>query len=118
MKTSDRQRLLEEWRGLPQIEPAPDRMVLIEPVLRSLLVGLGFSERIDEQEIAKEWKSIVGDFLALHSQPTNLQDGCLIVRVTEPTVRYELDRNYRAKILKTLQEKFGKRKIRDMRFQM
>jgi len=113
-----RSRLLEEWRGLPQDAPRPDRAAQIGPTVQALLAGLGLEDRLDDQEIAAAWKDVVGEFLATHSAPVGLKDGTLIVRVLQPTVRYELDRVWKKKILDSLQERFSKTKIRDLRFQL
>jgi predicted nucleic acid-binding Zn ribbon protein len=118
MKASLRAKLLEEWRGLPQPLPKPDRVTPVGPVLDKLLAKLGFSERLDEEAMLNSWKSLVGDFLAAHSAPVGLKNGELIIRVTQPTVRYELDRVWKKRILTTMQNEFGKNKIRGIRFQL
>ncbi len=110
--------MLEEWRGLPQDALRPDRAAQIGPTVQALLAGLGLEDRLDDQEIAAAWKDVVGEFLATHSAPVGLKDGTLIVRVLQPTVRYELDRVWKKKILDSLQERFSKTKIRDLRFQL
>jgi predicted nucleic acid-binding Zn ribbon protein len=118
MKPALRAKLLEEWRGLPEPTPKPDRMTPVAPVLEKLLAKLGFSERLDEEAMLKSWKALVGDFLAAHSAPVGLKNGELLIRVTQPTVRYELDRVWKKRILATMQAEFGKTKIRNIRFQL
>lgn len=109
--------IFEEWRGLPQEEPSADRAELIASTVTAILADMGLKERLDEQEIAATWKEIVGEFLAMHSKPLHFKDGCLVVRVSQPTVHYELDRVWKKKILANLQERFGQQKIREVRFQ-
>jgi predicted nucleic acid-binding Zn ribbon protein len=118
MKPKLRSKLLEEWRGLPQVEERPDRMTPVGPVLEKLLTKLGFSERLDEEAMLRSWKALVGDFLAAHSAPVGLKNGELLIRVTQPAVRYELDRVWKKRILDTMQKEFGKSKIRSLRFQL
>jgi predicted nucleic acid-binding Zn ribbon protein len=113
-----RSKLIEEWRGLPQVDERPDRMTPVAPVLEKLLAKLGFSERLDEDAMLKSWKALVGEFLAAHSAPVGLKNGELLIRVTQPTVRYELDRVWKKRILTTMQNEFGKNKIRSIRFQL
>lgn len=117
MNKNLRNKLLSEWRGLPQYEPPPDRVQDVSTEVEKLLASLGLAGRIEESEILSEWKSIVGDFLATHSQPLGLKEGCLLVRVTQPTVRYELERTWKPKILKSLQDRFGKGCVKSLRFQ-
>lgn len=118
MKPSLRAKILEEWRGLPQPLERPERLTAVAPVLDKLLANLGLSDRLDEEAMLKSWKSLVGDFLAAHSTPVGLKNGELIIRVSQPTVRYELDRAWKKKILAVMQNEFGKTKIRSIRFQL
>ena len=70
-----------------------------------------------EEEVKRAWKEIVGEFLASHSTPASLKQGVLIVRVLQPTLHYEFDRNCRPQILAKLRERFGK-SVRDLRFRI
>lgn len=110
-----RKRILQEWRGLPG-EAAPDRDKLIFEVLEKVIQKLGLKSRIQEDEILSVWHEIVGDFLATHSQPLQLIHGILHVRVIQPSIRYELDRVWKTELLYKLQERFGKKLIRDIKF--
>lgn len=118
LKQHLRERILTEWRGLPQREPSPDRMKSIQQCLDQALARLGLSERMGEAEILNGWKDLVGEFLASHSVPVSLKNGCLQVRVTQPTIRYELETVWKAKLLANLQTRFGKKKIQSIRFQL
>jgi predicted nucleic acid-binding Zn ribbon protein len=113
-----RQKLLEEWRGLPQPAEVPERTTLIGPVLEAWLAKLGLADRLDEQAVLACWKEVVGDFLASHSTPVGLKNGALLVRVSQPSVHYELDRSWKPRILATLRERFGAQRIREIRFQL
>jgi len=111
-----RRRILSEWRGLPAPDPRPDRCVSVSDALGKLIPKLGLSERITEQEIQSAWRTIVGDFLAGHSTPSALEGGMLSVQVVQSTVRYELDRVWKPRILEKLQAQFGPRAVREIRF--
>lgn len=116
MKPWMRAAALREWRGLPEPPPKPDRTVSVGAVLEKLIPKLGLRERIDEEQIGQVWRAVVGEFLAAHSKPSALRDGVLYVDVLQPTVRYELDRQWKRKILTRLQEAFGRKTIREVRF--
>jgi len=111
-----RKRVLEEWRGLPDIPDGNERCVAVSDALRKLLPKLGLTERLNEQEVKTCWREIVGDFLSTHSAPSSMKEGVLIVQVLQPTVRYELDRSWKPDILRKLQAKFGSRTIKEVRF--
>lgn len=105
---------LEEWRGLPETrEERP--LVAVSAAIHQLVAKLGLRERIDEADILAAWREIVGDFLARHSQPSRLVNGVLHIQVMQSSVRYELDRTWRAEILRKLQARFGKHAIKSLR---
>ena len=118
MKPSLRQKVLEEWRGLPQPNPGVDRVAAVGSVLSSLAPKLGLGERLLEEEIVAAWAETVGPFFAAHSRPAKLQQGVLMVRVLQPTVLFELERNWKPLILAKLRERFGGRKIQAIRFKV
>jgi predicted nucleic acid-binding Zn ribbon protein len=118
MKPSLRQRVLEEWRGLPQPGPKVDRVATVGTVLSSLAPKLGLGERLLEEEIIAVWAETVGPFFAAHSRPARLQGGVLTVRVLQPTVLFELERRCKPIILDKLRERFGGKKIQVIRFKV
>jgi predicted nucleic acid-binding Zn ribbon protein len=118
MKKSSRRRALEEWRGLPDSEPRPDRTVLVRDVLAQLAPKLGLENRLGEEEILAVWGELVGPFFAEHSRPTKLLQGVLLVQVLQPTVLYELDRQWKSVVLQKLKARFGGRLIKDVRFRL
>src|SRR5260221_7820405 len=106
--------VVEEWRGLPEKrEERP--LVAVSAAIHQLITRLGLRERINEADIQGAWREIVGDFLAQHSQPSRLVGGILHIEVMQSSVRYELDRTWRAEILRKLQARFGKNAIKDIR---
>lgn len=111
-----RRRVLEDWRGLPDIPDKPDRCVMAADALKKLLPKLGITERLNEKEVQDAWRDIVGEFLAAHSVPASMRDGVLLVQVLQPTVRYELDRTWKPEILKKLQARFGAKTVKEVRF--
>jgi predicted nucleic acid-binding Zn ribbon protein len=111
-----RKRVLEDWRGLPEELPRPERCVLAANALKKLLNKLGLAERLSEREIQTAWREIVGEFLAQHSNPVSMRDGVLVVQVIQPSVRYELDRSWKQSILRKLQERFDAKTVREVRF--
>lgn len=115
MNPGIRRRALQEWRGLPG-EPRRDRSSPVRDILEKLLPKLGIESRIKEQDVRAAWEGIVGEFLAKHSQPERLVAGTLMIRVIQPSVRYELDRTWKPEILRKLREAFGERVIREIKF--
>jgi predicted nucleic acid-binding Zn ribbon protein len=118
MPQSLRKRVIQEWRGLPEPEAKQDRTVSIREVLVQLAPKLGLEGRLREEEIIAAWAEIVGDFFAKHSRPIRLHQGALVVNVLQPTVLYELDRQWKSVILAKLKKRFGGKVIRELRFRV
>jgi hypothetical protein len=118
MPESLRKRIIEEWRGLPEPEERPDRTLSIREVLVQLAPKLGLEGRLREEEIISAWTEVVGDFFAKHSRPMRLHQGALVVNVLQPTVLYELDRQWKSLILTKLKKRFGGKLIRELRFRI
>jgi predicted nucleic acid-binding Zn ribbon protein len=111
-----RQRVIEEWRGLPDPGNQADRTVPIRAVVDELATRLKCESLLREEEIIGAWKEIVGEFFARHSRPCKLHQGTLIVNVLQPTLLYELERNSKSLILTKLKKRFGSRTIKELRF--
>ena len=109
-------RVIAEWRGLFEAPMRTSRTRNVGEILEKLLPALGLSERLNETAILEAWCEIAGDFFARHSTPIRLKARILYIQVFQPSVRYELDRTWKPQLLAKLQEKFGKKTIRELRF--
>jgi predicted nucleic acid-binding Zn ribbon protein len=118
MRQSDRKRVIEEWRGLPEPDEKVDRAMSIREVVNQLAPKLGLDTRLREEEIISAWAEIVGDFFAKHSRPIKLYQAVLVVHVLQPTVLFELETRWKSLVLQKLQARFGCKIIRDLRFRL
>ena len=113
-----RAKVIAEWRGLAECVERKDRCAVVGDVLKKLMPRLGLSERLGEEQVREVWHEVVGDFLAQHAVPAGLSGGILSIQVLQPSVRYELERNWKREILEKLQARFGKKVIREIRFRI
>ena len=118
MPSSLRDRVIAEWRGLPDPKPRPDRWRIAGDLLPALMQKLGLRERLHENDVMEAWAEIVGNFIAAHSTPSGLRDGTLYVRVLQPALHYELEQISKAEILRKLKRRFGTKTIREIRFRL
>lgn len=108
--------VLEEWRGLPEGDGKPERCVRVCDALAKLLPKLGLADRLNEEQVRTAWSEIVGEFLAAHSSPAGMQRGILTIEVLQPSVRYELERQWKPVVLQKLKARFGDSVIKGIRF--
>jgi predicted nucleic acid-binding Zn ribbon protein len=113
-----RTRVLTEWRGLPQAPPKPDRTIAVADGVAKLMQTLGLGERLRAEAVIAAWQEIVGEFVAKHSTPRQLKDGVLTVSVLQPTMHFELERNWKREILAKLKTRFGARVVREVKFRI
>lgn len=118
MSSGLRDRVIAEWRGLPDPKPRPDRWKIAADLLPALMQKLGLRERLHEKDVMEAWAATVGEFIAAHSTPAALRDGTLYVRVLQPALHYELEQISKAEILRKLKRRFGPKTIRDIRFRL
>jgi len=113
-----RARVLAEWRGLPQTPVAQDRAVSVADGVAKLMQTLGLGERLRAESVLSAWQEIVGEFVAKHATPRQLKDGVLTVSVLQPTMHFELERNWKRQILDKLKKRFGARTVREIKFRI
>lgn len=110
-------RILSEWRGVhvpPDLSGYEKR---IGDLVGKILKRAGLEDRLTNEQLAADWKDMVGEFLHRHSRPVSLSRGVLVVAVVQAAVRYDLERVHKPAILGRLQARYGPQKIRNIRFQ-
>ena len=113
-----RARVLAEWRGHAEPFVRKDQTTTAADAVRKVMQTLGLTERLKADEVLAAWREIVGDFFARHSSPQQLKDRVLYVSVLQPTVHFELDRVWKRDILAKLNERFGARTVREIKFRL
>jgi len=86
----------------------------VGPTLRSL----GLKDLMNEADVISAWREIVGNFIASNSAPVRLVAGTLTVRVLQPSLRFELERQWRGIILEKLRARFGTKIVRQIAFRV
>ena len=110
-KSTSRQRVLADWRGLDldpleKIRGKPATPVSM--ILPKVLTDLGLDRRRAETEILKVWNHLIDPNLTAHAQPTGLNKGTLFVTVDSSPWLDEIVRYRRKEILDRLQHSFGR----------
>lgn len=88
----------------------------VQALLQTHLGKLGLNEQATERQIVDDWEEVVGVSNAALTRPVNLRKGELVVAVSQPALKYTLERFHAATILSRLQERFGPSTVRSLRF--
>ena len=108
--------VMAEWRRYREPRDLAQRTSVFSDALRSLLPKLGLATAMDEQAVRRSWTGLVGAFIASQSEPDRIRGGILYVRVHQSSVRFELERTWKAEIEAKLAAEFGSDKIRSVKF--
>jgi hypothetical protein len=118
-KTTARQRVLAQWRGV-DLEPAEKaRAVRARPLnalMPRVLSDLRLDSRRAEAEIGKVWNTLLDPSIVAHAQPTGLHKGTLFVAVDSSVWLSEIVRYHRKEILNRLQHAFGREVVKKISF--
>jgi predicted nucleic acid-binding Zn ribbon protein len=120
-KTSARQRVLAQWRGvdLAPLEAAQAaRARRVGDVLPRLTKDLHLDQRRAEAEITKVWNSLIDPNIVAHAQPAGIRNGTLFVNVDSSVWLSEIVRYRRKEILNRLQYSFGRDFIQRISFRV
>jgi len=120
-KTSSRQRVLAQWRGvdLAPLEVASAvRARPVGDVLPRVTKDLRMDQRRAEVEVVKVWNSLLDPDVVAHAQPAGMRNGTLFVNVDSSVWLSEIVRYRRKEILDRLKHSFGPNLIQRISFRV
>jgi predicted nucleic acid-binding Zn ribbon protein len=112
-----RARVLREWQPFginPNIPTGSPASQLVPQVMKKL----GLEQRLQQSQVFFLWSEIVGSDIARHAQPVSLRNGLLVVTVDHPVWLQELSRYHKPLMLQKVQERIGKKAVRDICFRI
>lgn len=111
-----RAEILREWRGCDEAIDLGHRVHAAQRFIDSILGGIhGATDGLDEDEVRSTWKELAGDFVARHSEPVSVRNGDLVLRVTQPAMRFHLEQQ-KPLLLARIRGQLGEDRIRSVRF--
>ena len=73
-------------------------------------------KRPPEEAMLEVWEEVVGSLIAQHARPDRIRHNVLYIRVLQPAIHYTLERTLKVEILEKMRARFGRDKIRDIKF--
>lgn len=110
-----RHQAITDWRGVEDGPLMDSQAQSLGAIIPQILKTWKLDERLREDDVAAAWEGIVGAFNARHTAPDGLKRGVLTVRVIQPALHHTLMMQ-KGTLLKRLQERFGEKEIKDLRF--
>ncbi len=113
-----REEILREWRGYDETGDPEAGIRHAADFLAAIMRGLraaGLADGLDETEVRNTWKELAGEFIARHSEPASVRDGILVLKVTQPAMKFHLEQ-MKPMLLDRVREKLGKDRIKAIRF--
>lgn len=107
--------ILKEWRGCEEPPDLNSGVHRPEEFIRSILQAAGMTDGLHEDQVRNAWHELAGDFIARHTEPVSVKNGQLVLRVTQPSMRFHLDQ-MKPMLLKRIQEQLGANHIKSVQF--
>jgi|AntRauTorckE6833_2_1112554.scaffolds.fasta_scaffold98660_1 predicted nucleic acid-binding Zn ribbon protein len=107
--------LMSEWLGCEKPLNLGKNISQAGAFIDDILKKQFFAESLNEEEVKTVWKEVAGDFIGANTQPVSVKDGHLVLRVTQPAMRFHLEQ-LKPELLRKIKARFGKDKIRSVKF--
>lgn len=112
-----REEILREWRGTDEPADLDAGIHLAENFISAILRSAGAEDGLHEDQVRATWKELAGDFIGRHTEPISVKSGHLVLRVTQPALRFQLEQ-MKPMLLQRVREQLGEARIKTIKFQL
>ena len=112
-----REEILREWRGTDEPDDVNAGIHLAKSFVAAILRVAGAEDGLQEDQVRATWKQLAGDFIARHTEPISVKSGHLILRVTQPAMRFHLEQ-MKPMLLTRIREQLGADRIHSIKFSL
>lgn len=110
-----REEILREWRGCDEVDDLNQGVHLAEQFVTAILRAAGAEDGLHEDQVRAAWKDLAGDFISRHSEPVSVKNGHLVLRVTQPAMRFHLEQ-MKPMLLARIHERLGRERVKSIKF--
>jgi len=110
-----REEILREWRGADEPTDLNAGIHLAEKFVSAILRAAGAEEGIQEDHVRSVWKELAGDFISRHTEPVSVKGGVLVLRVTQPALRFQLEQ-MKPMLLGRIRDHLGAERVKSIQF--
>ncbi len=112
-----REEILREWRGAEEPADLTAGIHLARNFVAAILRSAGAEDGLHEDQVRASWKELAGDFIARHTEPLSVKGGNLVLRVTQPALRFQLEQ-MKPMLLTRIRSQLGEGRIKSIKFQL
>ena len=112
-----REEILREWRGAEEPADLTAGIHLAQKFVAAILRAAGAEDGLHEDQVRATWKELAGDFIARHTEPISVKGGNLVLRVTQPALRFQLEQ-MKPMLLTRIRNQLGEGRIKSIKFQL
>jgi len=112
-----REEILREWRGAEEPADLNAGIHKAAQFVAAILRAAGAEDGLNEDEVRATWKDLAGDFIARHTEPISVKGGHLVLRVTQPALRFQLEQ-MKPMLLTRIRSQLGENRIKSVKFQL
>lgn len=110
-----REEILREWRGADEVGDLNAGVNLAGKFVNAILRATGTDDGLHEDQVRGAWKELAGEFISRHAEPVSVKDGHLVLRVTQPALRFQLEQ-MKPMLLGRIRERLGPDKVKSVKF--
>jgi predicted nucleic acid-binding Zn ribbon protein len=112
-----REEILREWRGCDEVKDLNDGIHSAEKFISAILRSAGAEDGLHEDQVRSAWKELAGDFISRHTEPLSVKNGHLVLRVTQPAMRFHLEQ-MKPMLLTRIRAQLGEDRIKSVKFSL
>ena len=110
-----REEILREWRGGDEPDDLKAGIHLAGTWVNAVLRATGTDDGLHEDQVRAAWKELAGYFISRHAEPVSVKDGHLVLRVTQPAMRFHLEQ-MKPMLLTRIREQLGESRVKSVKF--
>lgn len=97
---------LRQWRHGDPVKDPMRNIAHASESLDKILEEVGAAGGLEEKQLIDAWQRVAGDFIAKNAKPESLKKGVLVLRVVQPTLKFQLEQ-MKGKLLQNFRRELG-----------
>lgn len=97
---------LRQWRHGDPVKDPKRNIHHASEHLDELLKEVGATSDLEAAQLNDAWAKVAGEFIAKNAKPESLKRGVLVLRVVQPTLKFQLEQ-MKAKLLQNFRRELG-----------